>query len=192
MKFLRPLAVAAVIAVGLLSLARAEVDPENTLIITLKDGDVVIELLPDVAPEHVKRIKDLAEAGEYDNVAFHRVIDGFMAQTGDVEFGDLEGGFNARLVGTGGSDAPDLKQEFSDIPYEKGVVGMARSSNPDSANSQFFIMFDRSPNLDSGYTVFGRVIDGVEHVDNIKRGNNAANGAVQNPDRMIKVRVGGQ
>ncbi|MCP4315583.1 MAG: peptidylprolyl isomerase [Hyphomicrobiales bacterium] len=192
MKFLRPLAVAAVIAVGLLSLARAEVDPENTLIITLKDGDVVIELLPDVAPEHVKRIKDLAEAGEYDNVAFHRVIDGFMAQTGDVEFGDLEGGFNARLVGTGGSDAPDLKQEFSDIPYEKGVVGMARSSNPDSANSQFFIMFDRSPNLDSGYTVFGRVIDGMEHVDNIKRGNNAANGAVQNPDRMIKVRVGGQ
>ncbi|MEX3008798.1 peptidylprolyl isomerase [Hoeflea sp. TYP-13] len=191
MKFLRPLAVAAMIAVGLLSFAHAEIDPENKMTITLKDGDVVIELLPDVAPEHVARIKELANAGEYDNVAFHRVIEGFMAQTGDVEYGDLEGGYNARLVGTGGSSEPDLKQEFSDIAFEKGVVGMARSSNPNSANSQFFIMFDRSANLDGGYTVFGRVVDGMEHVDNIKRGNRAANGAVQNPDRMIKVRVGG-
>ncbi|WP_419915050.1 peptidylprolyl isomerase [Hoeflea sp.] len=158
--------------------------------ITLKDGDVVIELLPDVAPEHVRRIKDLANAGRYDNVAFHRVIDGFMAQTGDVEYGNMENGFNARLVGTGGSREPNLQQEFSDVPFEPGIVGMARSSHPDTANSQFFIMFERVGSLDGKYTVFGRVVDGMEHIRNIKRGDDAANGAVQNPDRMIKVRVG--
>ncbi|WP_425493411.1 peptidylprolyl isomerase [Hoeflea prorocentri] len=165
-------------------------DPQNKMTITLKDGDVVIELLPDVAPEHVARIRELANSGEYDNVAFHRVIEGFMAQTGDVEYGDMEGGFNARLVGTGGSSQPDLKQEFSGVPFEPGIVGMARSSNPDSANSQFFIMFERAGSLDGQYTVFGRVVHGMEHVNNIKRGDAAANGAVQNPDRMIKVRVG--
>lgn len=190
MKFLRPLAVAALLAIGILSLARADIDPENKMTITLKDGEVVIELMPDVAPEHVQRIKDLANAGRYDNVAFHRVIDGFMAQTGDVEYGNLEDGYNARLVGTGGSQDGNLRQEFSDIPFEPGVVGMARSSHPDTANSQFFIMFERVGSLDGKYTVFGRVVDGMEHVNNIKRGNDAANGAVQNPDRMIKVRVG--
>ena len=190
MKFLRPLAVAALLAIGILSLARADIDPENRMTITLKDGEVVIELMPDVAPEHVQRIKDLANAGRYDNVAFHRVIDGFMAQTGDVEYGNLEDGYNARLVGTGGSRDGNLRQEFSDIPFEPGVVGMARSSHPDTANSQFFIMFERVGSLDGKYTVFGRVVDGMEHVNNIKRGNDAANGAVQNPDRMIKVRVG--
>lgn len=190
MQLLKSLAAAAVIALGLFSYANAQADPDNTMTITLKDGDVVIELLPDVAPGHVARIKELANEGAYDNVAFHRVIEGFMAQTGDVQFGNMEEGFSPRRVGTGGSDNGDLKAEFSDIPYERGVVGMARSSNPDSANSQFFIMFDRSPNLDGAYTVFGRVVEGMDLVDNIKRGNMAANGAVEDPDRMIKVRVG--
>ncbi|MEM6463291.1 MAG: peptidylprolyl isomerase [Pseudomonadota bacterium] len=190
MKTLLKLAVAAALAVAFLASASAQPAPENTMTITLKDGDVVIELLPDVAPGHVERIRDLANEGTYDNVAFHRVIEGFMAQTGDVQFGNMEDGFSPRLVGTGGTRKPNLKAEFSDIPYERGVVGMARSSDPDSANSQFFIMFDRSANLDGGYTVFGRVLEGMEYVDNIKRGNMAANGAVENPDRMIKVRVG--
>ncbi|MCY6380918.1 peptidylprolyl isomerase [Hoeflea prorocentri] len=190
MKFIKSFAVAVVLAFSSLSYAWADMDPQNKMTITLKDGDVVIELLPDVAPEHVARIRELANSGEYDNVAFHRVIEGFMAQTGDVEYGDMEGGFNARLVGTGGSSQPDLKQEFSGVPFEPGIVGMARSSNPDSANSQFFIMFERAGSLDGQYTVFGRVVHGMEHVNNIKRGDAAANGAVQNPDRMIKVRVG--
>ena len=190
MQLLKSLAAAAVIALGLLAHANAQSDPNNTMTITLKDGDVVIELLPDVAPGHVARIRELANAGAYDNVAFHRVIEGFMAQTGDVQFGDMEEGYNPNRVGTGGSGNGNLKAEFSDVPYERGVVGMARSSNPDSANSQFFIMFDRSPNLDGAYTVFGRVVEGMEHVDGIKRGNMAANGAVEDPDRMIKVRVG--
>ena len=190
MQLLKSLAAAVVIAFGLLSQANAQADPDNTMTITLKDGDVVIELLPDVAPGHVARIKELANDGAYDNVAFHRVIEGFMAQTGDVQFGDMEDGYSPRRVGTGGSSNGDLKAEFSDIPYERGVVGMARSSNPDSANSQFFIMFDRSPNLDGAYTVFGRVVEGMDLVDNIKRGSMAANGAVEDPDRMIKVRVG--
>ena len=190
MKFIKPLAIAAVLAFWALSMARADMEPQNRMTITLKDGDVVIELLPDVAPEHVARIRELANVGEYDNVAFHRVIEGFMAQTGDVQFGNMEDGYSPRRVGTGGASGPDLPAEFSSIPYERGTVGMARSSKPDSANSQFFIMFDRSPNLDGAYTVFGRVVDGMEHVDNIKRGNMAANGAVEDPDRMIKVRVG--
>ena len=190
MQLLKSLAVAAVIAFGFLSQASAQADPNNTMTITLKDGDVVIELLPDVAPQHVARMRELANEGAYDNVAFHRVIEGFMAQTGDIQFGDMEEGYNPARVGTGGSRNGNLKAEFSDIPYERGVVGMARSSNPDSANSQFFIMFDRSPNLDGAYTVFGRIVDGMELVDNIKRGSTAANGAVEEPDRMIKVRVG--
>ncbi|MDT8343511.1 MAG: peptidylprolyl isomerase [Thermohalobaculum sp.] len=163
-------------------------DPENTLIIELKSGQVVIEMLPDVAPGHVERIKTLARAGEYDNVAFHRVIEGFMAQTGDVQFGDMENGFAAGRAGTGGSKLPDLKAEFSAVPFDRGVAGMARSQSPNSANSQFFIMFEDGHFLNNQYTVWGRVIDGMQHVDNIKRGA-PGSGAVTDPDRMVKVRV---
>jgi peptidylprolyl isomerase len=160
-------------------------DPENTLVIALKDGEVAVEMLPDVAPKHVERIKALARAGEYDNVAFHRVIDGFMAQTGDVENGDMEQGFNIRRAGTGGSSQPDLPAEFSKLPFDRGAVGMARSQNPDSGNSQFFIMFADGHFLNGQYTVWGRVTKGMEHVDAIARGEPPAS-----PDRMISVRVG--
>ena len=159
-------------------------DPENTLIITLADGEVIVEMLPEVAPEHVARIKALARAGEYDNVAFHRVIDGFMAQTGDVAHGDMEDGFNLRRAGTGGSKHPDLPAEFSRLPFDRGVLGMARSSNPNSANSQFFIMFKDGNFLNGQYTVWGRVVSGMEHVDAITRGEPPAK-----PDRMRSVRV---
>jgi peptidylprolyl isomerase len=161
-------------------------DPENTLIVTLKDGDVHIEMLPDVAPEHVERIKALARAGEYDNVAFHRVIDGFMAQTGDVKHGDMEDGFNIGRAGTGGSPHADLPAEFSKLPFDRGVAGMARSQNPGSANSQFFLMLDDGHFLNGQYTVWGRVISGMEHVDKIAKGEPPAS-----PDRMISVRVAG-
>ena len=162
-------------------------DPENTLLIELKDGGkIVVEMLPDVAPRHVERIKALARAGEYDNVAFHRVIDGFMAQTGDVEHGDMAAGFNLRRAGTGGSSQPDLPAEFSKLPFDRGVVGMARSQNPNSGNSQFFIMFDAGHFLNGQYTVWGRVTSGMEHVDAITRGEPPAE-----PDRMISVRVAG-
>jgi len=163
-------------------------DPENTIVIELSSGEVVIEMLPDVAPLHVERIKTLVRAGEYDNVAFHRVIEGFMAQTGDVQFGDMENGYDARRTGTGGSNLPDVQAEFSSVPFDRGVAGMARSQNPNSANSQFFIMFDAGHFLNNQYTVWGRVISGMEHVDNIKRGAQGS-GAVTDPDRMIKVRV---
>ncbi|MGF1447164.1 MAG: peptidylprolyl isomerase [Pikeienuella sp.] len=159
-------------------------DPENTLIIELKDGPVTIEMLADVAPQHVARIKELAREGAYDNVAFHRVIDGFMAQTGDVEFADMEDGYQPRRAGTGGSDKPDLPAEFSQVPFDRGMVGMARTQNPNSANSQFFIMFDNGHFLNGQYTVWGRVIGGMDHVDAITRGEPPAN-----PDRMIKVTV---
>jgi cyclophilin family peptidyl-prolyl cis-trans isomerase len=162
-------------------------DPENTLVITLKDGDVVIEMLPDVAPKHVERIRALARAGEYDNVAFHRVIDGFMAQTGDVEHGDMEDGFNIRRAGTGGSSHPDLPAEFSRLPFDRGMVGMARSQSPNSGNSQFFIMFGDGHFLNGQYTIWGRVTKGMEHVDAIVRGEPPAN-----PDRMVAVRVGAE
>ena len=162
-------------------------DPENTLVIELKDGGkVVVEMLPDVAPRHVDRIKALARAGEYDNVAFHRVIDGFMAQTGDVQNGDMEDGFNLRKAGTGGSKHPDLPAEFSKLPFDRGVLGMARSQSPNSGNSQFFIMFDEGHFLNGQYTVWGRVIDGMEHVDAIARGEPPSK-----PDRMVAVRVAG-
>jgi len=161
-------------------------DPENTLIITLKGGDVVVEMLPDVAPKHVERIKALARAGEYDNVAFHRVIDGFMAQTGDVENGDMEDGFNLRRAGTGGSSHPALPAEFSKLPFDRGVLGMARSQSPNSGNSQVFIMFDDGHFLNGQYTVWGRVISGMEHVDALERGEPPAT-----PDRMVSVRVAG-
>ncbi len=159
-------------------------DPENTVIVTLKDGEVVIELLSDIAPKHAERMKELARAKAYDNVAFHRVIDGFMAQTGDVENGNMENNFNLRRAGTGGSDLPDLPAEFSKIPHDRGTLGAARSQNPNSANSQFFINFSNNHFLNGQYTVYGRVIAGMEHVDKITRGEPPAT-----PDRMITVRV---
>ena len=159
-------------------------DPENTIIMTLKDGEVVIELLPDVAPKHAERMKELARAGKYDNVAFHRVIDGFMAQTGDVEHANMEDGWNPRRAGTGGSNLPDLPAEFSKLPHDRGTLGAARSMNPNSANSQFFINFSDNHFLNGQYTVYGQVIAGMEHVDAITRGEPPAN-----PDRMISVKV---
>ena len=159
-------------------------DPENTIIVELKDGNVVIELLPDVAPQHSARMKELARAGEYDNVAFHRVIDGFMAQTGDVQHGDMEDGFNLRMAGTGGSSLPNVPAEFSKLPHDRGTLGAARSQNPDSDNSQFFINFKDNHFLNGQYTVYGRVIDGMEHVDAIVRGE-----PPMSPDRMISVKV---
>ncbi|MEM7488897.1 MAG: peptidylprolyl isomerase [Pseudomonadota bacterium] len=157
-------------------------DPENTVIIELKDGNVVIELLPDVAPGHADRMKELAREGAYDGVVFHRVIDGFMAQTGDVQHGK-DGGSLGR-AGTGGSDKPDLKAEFSGVPHDRGTLGAARSQNPDSANSQFFINFSDNHFLNRQYTVYGRVIEGMEHVDKIARGEPPAD-----PDKMISVKV---
>ncbi|SFQ19145.1 peptidylprolyl isomerase [Roseivivax halotolerans] len=159
-------------------------DPENTILIELKDGTVTVELLPDIAPQHVARIKELARAGAYDNVVFHRVIDGFMAQTGDVSNGNAEKDFNLRMAGTGGSELPDLPAEFSGIPHDRGTIGAARSQNPNSANSQFFINFNDNHFLNRQYTVYGRVIEGMEHVDAITRGEPPAN-----PDRMISVKV---
>jgi peptidylprolyl isomerase len=159
-------------------------DPENTILMELKGGTVVIELLPDVAPKHTARMKELARAGAYDNVVFHRVIEGFMAQTGDVEHGNFENGFNIRRAGTGGSDLPDLPAEFSKLPHDRGTLGAARSSNPNSANSQFFLNFKDNHFLNGQYTVYGRVIQGMEHVDAITRGE-----PPMNPDRMLSVKV---
>ena len=159
---------------------------ENIMILKLKDGDVKIELFEDVAPNHVKRIKELAESGKYDNVVFHRVIDGFMAQTGDVKFGNSDSKeFDLRRAGMGGSDLPDLKQEFSSVPHERGTLSMARSSDPDSANSQFFICFKPAPFLDRQYTVFGKVVEGMDIVDKIKRGDDNNNGSVSDPDKIL-------
>ena len=159
---------------------------ENIMILKLKDGDVKIELFEDVAPKHVERIKKLADDGLYDNVVFHRVIDGFMAQTGDVKFGNSSSkDFDLRKAGMGGSDLPDLPAEFNDLPHEKGTLSMARSSDPNSANSQFFICFQAAPFLDRQYTVFGKVIEGMEYVDKIKRGDSNNNGSVTEPDKII-------
>ena len=160
---------------------------EHTMILKLKDGDVLIELYPDVAPNHVKRFKQLAKEKKYDGVIFHRVIEGFMAQTGDVEFGNTNSeNFSIKRAGTGGSEYPDLKAEFSDLPHEKGSISMARSSNPDSANSQFFICFESASHLDRQYSVFGKVIKGMEYVDLIKKGL-GANGLVLDPDKIISL-----
>ena len=159
---------------------------DNIMILKLKDGDVKIELFIDIAPNHAERIKKLADEGKYDNVVFHRVIDGFMAQTGDVKFGNsLSNDFDLTKAGMGGSSLPDLKQEFNDLPHERGTLSMARSQNPNSANSQFFICFKDSPFLDRQYTVFGKVIEGMENVDKIKKGNQNQNGSVENPDKII-------
>jgi peptidylprolyl isomerase len=152
------------------------------------NGTVAIDLLEDVAPGHVEQITALAAEGAYDGVVFHRVIDGFMAQTGDVQFGVIEGG-DMRRAGMGGSDRPDLKAEFSDIPFDRGVVGMARSQNPDSGNSQFFIMFDEGYFLNGQYTVVGRVTEGMDVVDAIKRGEGRNGAVVGRPDVMTSVTV---
>ena len=155
------------------------------MILKLKDGDVKIELFPDVAPKHVERIKKLADEGKYDNVVFHRVIDGFMAQTGDVKFGNSSSSdFDLKRAGMGGSDLPDLDAEFNDIPHVKGTISMARASDPNSANSQFFICFEPASFLDRNYTVFGKVIEGMDHIDKIKRGD-GPNGSVSDPDKII-------
>ncbi|WP_421929834.1 peptidylprolyl isomerase [Neoaquamicrobium sediminum] len=189
MQFLR-VASSLILAAGVLAGSAAlAAEPENTMIIELKDGEVVIALRPDLAPKHVEQIKALVRAGEYNNVAFHRVIEGFMAQTGDVQYGDMEDGYNSQLAGTGGSSMGNIPAEFSDEDYTRGTVGMARAQSPDSANSQFFIMFAPAPSLNGGYTIVGNVESGMEFVDNIKRGNAAQNGVVTDPDRMVSVRI---
>ena len=161
---------------------------ENKMILKLKDGDVEIELYSDIAPNHVKRFKQLADEGKYDGVVFHRVIDGFMAQTGDVKFGNSNSpNFNLKLAGTGGSDLPDLKSEFSNMAHSRGVLSAARSADPNSANSQFFICFDSAPHLDRQYSAFGKVVKGMEFVDMIKRGD-PQSGSVENPDKIISLR----
>ena len=157
----------------------AGVDPQNTILIDTKYGRIVIKLRPDLAPKHAERIKTLARDKFYDNVPFHRVIGGFMAQTGDGQNGD----------GTGGSKYPDLPAEFSKTPFTRGIVGMARTQNPNSANSQFFIMFGDGSFLNGQYTVVGQVVSGMEVVDKLKKGSEAQNGAVTDPDRMLKVQV---
>ena len=158
------------------------------MILKLKYGNVTIELYPEKAPNHVKRFKDLADSGKYDNVVFHRVIEGFMAQTGDVKFGSTTSpDFNLSLAGTGGSDLPNLKAEFTDISHTRGILSAARSSDPNSANSQFFICFDSAPHLDRQYSAFGKVIKGMEFVDKIKKGE-PNSGAVSDPDKIISLR----
>ena len=159
------------------------------MILKTKYGDVKIELFADIAPNHVKRIKTLAEQKKYDGVVFHRVIEGFMAQTGDVQFGNSNNdNFDLRRVGTGGSELPDLKAEFSDTPHERGTLSMARSADPNSGNSQFFICFESAPHLDRQYTVFGKVVEGMEHIDKIKRGEGSS-GQVTDPDKIISFSI---
>jgi len=173
-------AVSALFAASLLAMISAPVNAQgkdNMLYLDLKDGRVVIELLPDVAPKHVERIKTLTREGFYDGLTFHRVIDGFMAQTGDPTG-----------TGTSGSNYPDLPAEFSSVPFEEGTIGMARTADPNSANSQFFIVFEEAPHLNGSYTVWGRVVEGMEHVHNIKKGD-PRSGAVQNPDTIVKMQL---
>jgi cyclophilin family peptidyl-prolyl cis-trans isomerase len=161
---------------------------ENIMIMKLKDGDVEIELYPKIAPNHVKRFETFANEGKYDGVVFHRVIDGFMAQTGDVKFGNSNSPeYNLDLAGTGGSDLPNLDAEFSDTAHNRGVLSAARSSDPNSANSQFFIVFDSAPHLDRSYSAFGKVINGMEFVDKIKKGEDSS-GSVSEPDKIISLR----
>jgi peptidylprolyl isomerase len=173
---------AAVLAAALIALASPalaqESDPENTLVMELEDGPVTIRLRPDLAPNHVERLKTLTRQGFYDGVVFHRVIDGFMAQTGDPTG-----------TGAGGSDMPDLEAEFSDVPFTRGVVGMARTPDPNSANSQFFITYGDASFLNGQYTVVGEVVDGMDAVDAIKKGSEAQNGQVEDPDRIVSMKV---
>lgn len=168
----------AVKAQGAVPEAVSALNPENVLVIEVSAGPIYVELLPEVAPQHVARIQTLAREGFYDGVVFHRVIDGFMAQTGDPTG-----------TGTGGSNYPDLPAEFSQIQYERGIVGMARTNDPNSANSQFFIMFGPAPSLNGSYTVFGRVVDGMDAVDAIKKGDARRNGMVSEPDAMVRARL---
>ena len=170
------------------SLVNTNLMANNIMILKLTYGNVEIELYPDKAPNHVKRFQDLSNSGKYDGVVFHRVIDGFMAQTGDVKFGNSNSpDFNLSLAGTGGSNLPNLKAEFTDIAHTRGVISAARSADPDSANSQFFICFESAPHLDRQYSAFGKVIKGMEFVDKIKRGD-PNSGAVPNPDKIISLR----
>ena len=163
-------------------------EKKDIIHMTLKDGVVVIETKPDLAPKHVKQIKQLIEEGQYDGVVFHRVIDGFMAQTGDVEFGNSSNdSFNLSRAGTGGSKLPDIEAEFSSENHGRGAVSMARAQNPNSANSQFFICFDTAPHLDRQYSAFGKVIKGMEYIDKIKKGD-PNSGTVPNPDKIISLR----
>ena len=171
-----------------LSTLKGEAVENPKIILKTIHGDVKIELFKDVAPNHVNRILELSKNGKYDGVAFHRVIDGFMAQTGDVQHGNTKNNFNPAMVGTGGSDLPDLKAEFNNLPHERGTLSMARSQNPDSANSQFFICFDKAPHLDRQYTAFGKVLEGMEFIDKIKRGA-PGSGAVSNPDIIVSIAV---
>jgi|TARA_A100001015_G_scaffold268886_1_gene320086 peptidyl-prolyl cis-trans isomerase B (cyclophilin B) len=160
----------------------------NLMILKLTYGEVHIELFPEKAPNHVKRFKELSDSGKYDGVVFHRVIEGFMAQTGDVKFGNSNNpDFNLSLAGTGGSDLPNLKAEFSDIAHLRGVISAARSADPNSANSQFFICFESAPHLDRQYSAFGKVIKGMEFVDMIKKGDSNS-GSVIDPDKIISIR----
>ena len=162
---------------------------ENIMILKLTYGDVEIELYPEKAPNHVKRFKELAESGKYDGVVFHRVIDGFMAQTGDVKFGNSDSpNFNLSLAGTGGSDLPNLKAEFTDVAHNRGILSAARSADPGSANSQFFIVLDSAPHLDRQYSAFGKVVKGMEFVDMIKKGD-PNSGSVPDPDKIISLKA---
>ncbi len=180
-----------VLAAGVAALAvpALAAEPENTMVITLKDGDVTVVLRPDLAPKHVAQIKALVREKAYDNVAFHRVIPGFMAQTGDVQYGNMEKDFQPDMAGMGGSSKPDLPAEFSSESFVRGTVGMARSQDPNSANSQFFIMFAPASHLDGSYTVVGKVEKGMDLVDRIKKGSAANNGSVSQPDRIIRARI---
>jgi peptidylprolyl isomerase len=191
LRFLRAGVAAAALILGAGgALAQAADGPGPNLVLEVAgeaNGRIVIDLLPDLAPKHAARLTELAGKGAYDNVVFHRVIDGFMAQTGDVQFGKAGG--DLAMAGMGGSDLPDLPAEFSQEPFERGIVGMARAASPDSANSQFFIMFAPGEFLNGQYTVVGRVIEGMDIVDAIKRGDEASNGAVTDPDRIVKATV---
>ena len=171
------------------SLVTSDIDAKNNImILKLPYGEVEIELYPEKAPNHVERFKQLADSGKYDGVVFHRVIDGFMAQTGDVKFGNSNNkNFNLSMAGTGGSDLPNLKAEFNDIPHTRGILSAARSADPDSANSQFFICFESAPHLDRQYSAFGKVIKGMEFVDKIKKGD-PNSGMVSNPDKIISLK----
>ena len=170
------------------SLVNTKLMANEIMILKLTYGDVEIELYPDKAPNHVKRFKDLAEAGEYDGVVFHRVIEGFMAQTGDVKFGNSKKpSFDLSLAGTGGSDLPNLMAEFSDIAHTRGILSAARSADPNSANSQFFICFESAPHLDRQYSAFGKVVKGMEFIDKIKKGD-PNSGAVNEPDKILSLK----
>ena len=171
------------------SLINTNIMAQNLMVLKLSYGDVEIELYPEKAPNHVQRFKQLSEEGKYDGVVFHRVIEGFMAQTGDVKFGNTSSpDFNLALAGTGGSVLPNLKAEFSDIAHTRGILSAARSADPNSANSQFFICFDSAPHLDRQYSAFGKVIKGMEFIDKIKKGD-PNSGAVPKPDKIISLRV---